>query len=171
MIHQKLESTSSFTVKTSGPKAAVAGATDVEKKRKREKKRRRKQKKSDGDRKAKSTEQKMAKAPTESSPSKKLLVLISSCCPNMKQKTNQERALTIIKGLKIGGNQMETVDGAVDGNREKRNKLFRLSGRRSQLLYPQFFLVDGDSTTFLADWDDFEAMNEMGTLKESIDLS
>lgn len=100
---------------------------------------------------------------------KKVVVLISSYSPNIQQKTNQDRALTILKGLRMGVDQLETIDGADTANKEKRNKLFALSGIRAK--YPQFFLVDAsDQTKFLADWDGFEAMNEMGSLKESINL-
>jgi len=101
---------------------------------------------------------------------KKLLVLISSYSPNIAQKTSQERAMTIIKGLKVRPDQMETIDGANKDNRERRNELFGVSGIRAK--YPQFFVVDAnDQTKFVADWDGFEMLNEMGTLKETLNLA
>jgi len=165
-----IKSASSLYIAAAITIAAVASGIYVE--------RRRRSQESDGETKAKELDVAAAaqeppvveEEKTEAPPSnKKLLVLISSYSPNIQQKTNQERAFTIIKGLKIGDDKMETIDGAVAANREKRNELFGLSGIRAK--YPQFFLVDGDTTTFLADWDGFEAMNEMGTLKESVNLS
>ena len=105
----------------------------------------------------------------KSSGSKKMIVLISSYSANHQQKSHQDRALTILKGLKIGEDQLETIDGAKPENKEKRNELFGLSGIRAK--YPQFFLVDESNTTsFLADFDGFEAMHEMGTLLETMKL-
>jgi hypothetical protein len=163
-----IKSASSLYIAVAVTIAAVASGIYVE--------RRRRKQESDGESKAKELDVAAAQAPqveeekTEAPPSnKKLLVLISSYSPNIQQKTNQDRAFTIIKGLKIGDDQIETIDGAVAANREKRNELFGLSGIRAK--YPQFFLVDGGTTKFLADWDGFEAMNEMGTLKESVNLS
>ena len=79
-------------------------------------------------------------------------------------------AMTILKGMKIGDDRMETIDGSKPENKEKRNELFGISGIRAK--YPQFFVVDqSDATTFLADWDGFQEMNEMGSLKESINLA
>jgi hypothetical protein len=112
-----------------------------------------------------------AETPTEttSAGNKKLLVLISSYSANHQTKSNQDRALTILKSLKLGPDQMETIDGAAPANRDKRNELFGLSGIRAK--YPQFFLVDAsDTTAFMTDWEGFESMNEVGTLKSSMNL-
>jgi len=101
---------------------------------------------------------------------KSVLVLISSYQTNPNLKSNQDRAMTILKGLKIPDHQLETIDGAAPANKERRNELFGISGIRAK--YPQFFVVDQtDTTTFVADWDNFEAMNEMGTLKETLNLA
>ncbi len=101
--------------------------------------------------------------------SKKILVLVTSYSPNPHTRSYQDRAMTILRGLKIANDQIETIDGALAANREKRNELFRLSGIGPK--YPQFFLVDSnDETTFLADYDGFESMNEVGTLKYSMNL-
>jgi len=113
-----------------------------------------------------------ADTPTETQApgNNKLFVLISSFSSNHQQKSHQDRALTILKGLQIGPDQMETIDGAAPANKEKRNELFVLSGIRAK--YPQFFLVDAsDKTTFLTDWEGFELMHEMGTLSESMNLA
>ena len=109
-------------------------------------------------------------SPESGGNNKKVVVLISSYATNANLKSNQDRALTILKGLKLRDDQMEIIDGAVAANRDKRNELFGLSGIRAK--YPQFFVVDqSDATTFLADWEGFQEMNEMGSLKESINLA
>ena len=114
--------------------------------------------------------------PAEIKGDKKLLVLISSFSANLQQKSHQDRALTILKGLNVRNEQMVTVDGAKPENREKRNALFGVSGIRAK--YPQFFLVDAAASdtgsanlTFLADWEGFESMHEMGSLKVSMNLA
>ena len=107
---------------------------------------------------------------TKGSGNRKLLVLISSYMPTLKQRTSQDRAFTILNGIGISPDQMETVDGAMATNKEKRNELFGVSGIRAK--YPQFFLVDGNQQTeFFADWEDFEAMNDSGILKETLVLA
>ena len=101
---------------------------------------------------------------------KRVVVLVTSYYGNPHTRPNQERAMTILNGLKVGDDQLEILDGAAPANKEKRNKLFALSGIRAK--YPQFFVVDqNDTTTFLADWEGLEAMNEMGSLKESLNLA
>jgi len=107
---------------------------------------------------------------TKGSGNRKLLVLISSYMPTLKQRTSQDRAFTILNGIGISPDQMETVDGAMATNKEKRNELFGVSGIRAK--YPQFFLVDDNQQTeFFADWEDFEAMNDSGILKETLVLA
>ena len=108
--------------------------------------------------------------PTAATGNKKVVVLISSYGGNIQIKTNQERAFTILKGMKVEGDQLEIVDGAKAPNREKRNELFGVSGIRAK--YPQFFVVDQtDKTHFVANWEDFEAMNDMGCLKQTLNLA
>jgi hypothetical protein len=48
--------------------------------------------------------------------SNKLLMLVSSMSGRQDQKTAQDRALTILKGMHIGDDQMEVLDGAVSLN-------------------------------------------------------
>ncbi len=111
-----------------------------------------------------------APEPKATTGNKKIVVLISSYGGNIQIKTNQERAFTILKGMKVEGDQLEVVDGAVAPNREKRNELFGVSGIRAK--YPQFFVVDQtDKTHFVANWEDFEAMNDMGSLKKTLNLA
>uniref|UniRef100_A0A7S0TA28 Uncharacterized protein n=1 Tax=Pseudo-nitzschia delicatissima TaxID=44447 RepID=A0A7S0TA28_9STRA len=107
---------------------------------------------------------------TPTTGNKKVVVLVTSYAANPNIKANQDRAMTILKGLKVSDDQMETIDGAAKQLRGKRNELFGLSGIRAK--YPQFFVIDqNDQTNFLASWEDFEMMNEMGTLKASLNLA
>lgn len=111
-----------------------------------------------------------APEPKATTGNKKVVVLISSYGGNIQIKTNQERAFTILKGMKVEGDQLEIVDGAKAPNREKRNELFGVSGIRAK--YPQFFVVDQtDKTHFVANWEDFEAMNDMGCLKQTLNIA
>ena len=107
---------------------------------------------------------------TPTTGNKKVVVLVTSYATNPNIKANQDRAMTILKGLKVSDDQLETIDGAAKQLREKRNELFGLSGIRAK--YPQFFVIDqNEQTNFLASWEDFEMMNEMGTLKASLNLA
>ena len=101
---------------------------------------------------------------------KKLLMLISTMSGRQDQKAAQERALTILKGMKIerGSELFEVLDGADPNHRTRRNELFAISGLRAK--YPQFFLVDGDNTEFLADFEAFEYMHDSGSLHDSMNL-
>ncbi len=101
---------------------------------------------------------------------KTLIMLISSTSGRHNQKSAQDRALTILKGMEIGPDQMETVDGADPSKKERRDELFDISGVRGN--YPQFFLVDGnEKITYMADWEGFESMHEMKILSESMNLA
>jgi len=99
---------------------------------------------------------------TKTTQHKKLLMLLSSYNTNPNQRSAQDRAITILTGLKI---EPELVDGGDPTQRSRRNKLIVLS--RGGAKYPQFFLIDttSGSTEFLADWKDFGDMHERGSLK------
>ena len=86
------------------------------------------------------------------------------------QKAAQDRAVTILKGMKIesGSELFEQLDGSDPANRTRRNELFAISGLRAK--YPQFFLVDGETTEFLADWESFEYMHDSGSLHDSMNI-
>ncbi|VEU42713.1 unnamed protein product [Pseudo-nitzschia multistriata] len=100
---------------------------------------------------------------------RKILMLISTVSGSQEQKTAQDRALTILKGMHISPEQLEQVDGADPANLERRNELFAVSGIRAK--YPQFFVVNAnDKIEYLADWESFEMMNEVGSLSESMNL-
>ncbi len=99
-----------------------------------------------------------------------LIMLISSTSGRHDQKTAQDRALTILKGMEISPDQMETVDGADPTKKERRDELFNISGIRGN--YPQFFLIDcNEKITYMADWEGFESMHEMKILSESMNLA
>lgn len=90
-----------------------------------------------------------------------LLVLVSSMSGSLVQAKNQKRAVTILAGCGI---HPEVLDAADPSNATVRDELCEMSGIRGH--YPQFFLVQGDQTTFFADFADLEHMNEEGTLME-----
>ncbi|KAG7341581.1 SH3-binding, glutamic acid-rich protein [Nitzschia inconspicua] len=104
--------------------------------------------------------------PNASSPevgvSSKIIVLVSKLSGNMQQRTNQDRAISMLKG-KVSDDRLEEVDGSNPANKDRRNALFTISGIRA--LYPQFFLQKSDSDiTFLGDYDWIDSMNESGGL-------
>merc|ERR1711865_367310 len=98
------------------------------------------------------------KEAAERSENKRLLMLISSSSGRHEQKTAQDRALTILKGM-----------GTDPDHRQRRNDLFAISGIRA--MYPQFFTVDADDNIkFLANWESFEFMHDSGSLSDSMKL-
>jgi len=90
-----------------------------------------------------------------------LLVLISSTSGSPTQVKNQNRALTIVEAC---GVQPEVLDASDPANALVRDELCDMSGIRGR--FPQFFLVQGDRTSFFADFAELEHMNEEGTLAE-----
>ena len=92
-----------------------------------------------------------------------LLALVSSSMSggSAAQTTNQKRALAILEAC---GVQPEVLDAADSANALVRDELFEMSGIRGN--FPQFFLVQGDRTSFFADFAELEHMNEEGTLVE-----
>ncbi len=94
-----------------------------------------------------------------------LLVLVSSLTGSTAQGRNQKRALTIIEAC---GVQPEVLDAADPANTLVRDELCEMSGIRG--VFPQFFLVQGDRTSFFADFAEVEHMNEEGTLAEWLSM-
>lgn len=94
-----------------------------------------------------------------------LLVLVSSLLGTTTQGRNQKRALTMIEAC---GVQPEVLDAADLANTLVRDELCDMSGIRG--VYPQFFLVQGDRTSFFADFAELEHMNEEGTLAEWLSM-
>mmetsp|Transcript_4622 Transcript_4622/g.11870 ORF Transcript_4622/g.11870 Transcript_4622/m.11870 type:complete len:597 (-) Transcript_4622:1561-3351(-) len=94
-----------------------------------------------------------------------LLVLVSSLFGTTTQARNQKRALTMIEAC---GVQPEVLDAADPANTLVRDELCDISGIRG--IYPQFFLVQGDRTSFFADFEEMEHMNEEGTLAEWLSM-
>jgi hypothetical protein len=90
---------------------------------------------------------------------KKLLVLISNQSGSRQQLANQDRALTL---LLAQGIEPELLDGSDPTSKDRRNELFGISGIRAN--YPQFFILQGETTTFLGSFDTVESMNDSGTL-------
>jgi hypothetical protein len=92
-----------------------------------------------------------------------LLVLISGQALKREVLANTEMAFTILTANKI---PYVVLEGGDPSNKDRRNELFDLSGLRGQ--YPQFFLVNGETTTFYGDWDHFQSANDNGTLKSEL---
>ncbi|VEU34897.1 unnamed protein product [Pseudo-nitzschia multistriata] len=90
-----------------------------------------------------------------------LLVLVSSVSGSVVQTKNQNRALTMVEACGI---QPEVLDASDPANALVRDELFEMSGIRG--VFPQFFLVQGDRTSFFADFAELEHMNDEGTLAE-----
>ncbi len=94
-----------------------------------------------------------------------LLVLVSSVSTSTQQGRNQKRALTIVEACGI---QPEVLDASDPANAPVRDELCEMSGIKG--VYPQFFLVQGDRTSFFADFAEVEHMNEEGTLTEWLSM-
>mmetsp|Transcript_28816 Transcript_28816/g.32297 ORF Transcript_28816/g.32297 Transcript_28816/m.32297 type:complete len:786 (+) Transcript_28816:249-2606(+) len=94
-----------------------------------------------------------------------LLVLVSSMLESSGQMKNQKRALMI---LETCGVQPEVLDAADPANDIVREELFEMSGIRG--VFPQFFLVQGDQTSFFANFMELDSMNEDGILEEWLNM-
>ena len=94
----------------------------------------------------------------------KIVVLVSNSSGSLQQRTNQDRAMSILKG-KVTENLQE-IDGSNPANKERRNELFGVSGIRAQ--YPQFFLQRTENeVTFLGDFEWLDFLNETGGLNKA----
>jgi hypothetical protein len=111
-----------------------------------------------------------------------LILLTSSYgSGNIHQTTNQERARTILKGLRLllssknsnSSLSIREVDGADPTNTQLRTDLFEVSGVRRGY-YPQLFLRlevdddDDDRYEYIGSFDEIEMYNENNTLSEKI---
>ena len=102
-------------------------------------------------------------------PKPTLLILCSSLSLNRQVGVRQELAYTILSSK---GVSFTTLDGADPSNKDRRNELFAISGKRA--VYPQFFLQHSSNatttttTTFWGDWERLETSNEMDTLVQDL---
>jgi hypothetical protein len=110
--------------------------------------------------------EKFAGVPVASESSRRFLVLCSGMSLKRECTTNQEMAYTILAGLNL---PYDKIDGAEAENKDKRNELFQISGLRGQ--YPQFFVIENDTTTFFGDWDTFQYTHENGQLQNVLSAS
>lgn len=94
-----------------------------------------------------------------------MLALVTSLSGSTAQGRNQKRALTILEAC---GVQPEVLDAADPGNTLVCDELCEMSGLRG--VFPQFFLVQGDKTSFFADFDELEHMNDEDTLAEWLSM-
>lgn len=92
---------------------------------------------------------------------KYVLILQSAMAGNRAQTANSDMAVTI---LRAKGIQPTIMDASDPQNKERRDKLFEISGFRGN--FPQIFKVNGKETTFLGDFDTLQSMNEDGMVVE-----
>mmetsp|Transcript_19594 Transcript_19594/g.27568 ORF Transcript_19594/g.27568 Transcript_19594/m.27568 type:complete len:121 (-) Transcript_19594:400-762(-) len=96
---------------------------------------------------------------------KKILVfLMSNGVSDSRQSSNQRRAHTILNAKKVP--YME-VDGMDPDQIERRNELFKVSGKRGQ--YPQFFFLYEDSTaSYIGGYEKLSELNDSSNFSYSI---
>uniref|UniRef100_A0A7S1TXY1 Glutaredoxin domain-containing protein n=1 Tax=Phaeomonas parva TaxID=124430 RepID=A0A7S1TXY1_9STRA len=93
----------------------------------------------------------------------KCILLVSSTPHTQAHEKHTARGRAVLQARKI---VYEEVDGANEENRELRNELFAISGKRG--LYPQFFIAYGGHYFFAGDWEKIESLNEMVELDEAV---
>lgn len=105
--------------------------------------------------------QSKAGAPS-AAPKKRLVVLVSKGVSDRTQKTNQQRALSILNARKT---PYEEVDGMDSTQKERREMLFGVSKIRGN--YPQFFLACStgrgsmnETTTYLGNFQWLHELND-----------
>lgn len=100
---------------------------------------------------------------------RQLIALMTGLRINTDVVKRQEKAVAI---LAQAGIPYETVDGSVPEMKERREYLFKLSGRRG--VYPQFFVYDNDvfgkeeTVYFIGDFESFEAVNDASALPREV---
>lgn len=94
---------------------------------------------------------------------KKVLVLVSKQSIQRDVTAKQQTSLLV---LHSNGIPFTMVDGSNPGNKERRNNLFDISGKPA--IYPQFFILEGENTTFWGDFEAFEAANDNGNLAKEM---
>ena len=100
---------------------------------------------------------------------RKLLLLISGMPKDLATSTNQQRLQTIVDALGLPPKEIEKVDGANMSHKERRNQLFDISGMRAQ--YPQLFLIDGEETKFVGDFEAVIYYNDTEQLKDVLGVT
>ena len=107
---------------------------------------------------------------TSATPKKRLVVLISKGVSDRAQKTNQQRALSILAARKT---PYEEVDGMNPIQKERREMLFGVSKIRGN--YPQFFLACtagrgsiNETTTYLGNYHWIHELNDTVDLPQDI---
>ena len=124
---------------------------------------------SDGALEALALQSSKAGAPS-AAPKKRLVVLISMGVSDRAQKTNQQRALSILNARKT---PYEEVDGMDSTQKERREMLFGVSKIRGN--YPQFFLACStgrgsmnETTTYLGNFQWLHELNDTFDLPQDI---
>lgn len=95
---------------------------------------------------------------------KKLICLVSMGCHDRTQSSNQEKALSWFASRKVPHTIVDGMDGE---QRDRRNKLFDISGIRGN--YPQFFFEYEDGTiNFFGSFDKIDQLNETSSLPADV---
>ena len=95
---------------------------------------------------------------------KKLLCLVSKGCHDRSQVTNQLKALSWFNSRAV---PHIVIDGMDPNQRERRTRLFNISGVQGN--YPQFFFEFQDGTiNFLGGFDKIESLNETSGLPPEV---
>jgi hypothetical protein len=68
--------------------------------------------------------------------------------------------------LESKGLVVEKIDGALPENKELRDTLFGVSGKRGQ--YPQCFILSDGTYRFVGLWEEFESLNECEELPQEV---
>jgi|UniRef100_A0A8J9S2C5 hypothetical protein len=102
---------------------------------------------------------------TEVLPPNRVLILVSQQSMIRTVTTNQQNAVVMLHASDI---PFELFDGSDPTNKDRRNELFALSGKRG--VYPQFFVIEESKPKprFWGDYETMEVSNENGTLAEDI---
>eukprot|EP00602_Paraphysomonas_sp_CaronLab_P006799 CAMPEP_0185020848 /NCGR_PEP_ID=MMETSP1103-20130426/3499_1 /TAXON_ID=36769 /ORGANISM="Paraphysomonas bandaiensis, Strain Caron Lab Isolate" /LENGTH=112 /DNA_ID=CAMNT_0027552009 /DNA_START=98 /DNA_END=432 /DNA_ORIENTATION=- len=91
------------------------------------------------------------------------VILISSYQSDTTQEQNQRRLEHTMQANKI---DYLSVDGALAENKETRDTLFSVSGQRGK--YPQCFIKENDTYTFIGLWDAIESLLECNDLPAEV---
>jgi hypothetical protein len=99
-----------------------------------------------------------------------LILLVSKSSGNPSQNANTSRLKIMLDGLGLPPDEIDEVDGGDVVQKERRNSLFEISGKRAQ--YPQILMREADGTTnFIGDFDELQFLNESGTLGQTLGVT
>lgn len=92
-----------------------------------------------------------------------VLVLVTGMPSSTVCEAHQSMIRTILQGRRVEHREVDGVDMA---NRDKRNMLFGVSGKRG--VYPQVFIQEAGSITFVGDFEEMQSLNDADTLPDDL---